>query len=571
MIYDRFCNLIDDFSGRFSNALVFEDRDLPLGQGSLSYAEFGARIKALTAEIRSEGTRTDFVKTAHTPGTLIRIFADICAGCTVVLLDPMLPPLREQMIRKLLEPKLAVMSSSPAAAAEDSAASHLSASPAAAAGTSPGPVSVKQESSPAEGRLVFFTSGTTHSSKAVVLSAKALLHASWRGQECLPIGEGDTLLSILPLSHVFGFVCTMLWGLCYGAAVALGRGVRHLMDDPKFFRPTVLPLVPTLAGAMTRFGCYNPELKVVLIGAAPLSGNELQAMKHKTSAKIYTGYGLTETASGVAITEDPDDPYSLRVCPGVELKLGPDNEILLKTDSLLERYIELVPVSEKVEAVSEKLGTVSEKLGAVSEKLGTLEEVHGQIREHLDQQHEKLKKKLEEKGLAAPSLGSDVKSALKKGQDSLKTAVEKAASDLLSAEVEPFLDSEGFFHTGDIGAFDNNGRIHISGRKKDIIVLPDGTKVFCPEYEKALSDALGTDELAVTGRNGRAILLVSDKVRKETAEKVVAQLNQRLSRSQQIAGITYINVPLPRTVTGKLKRWMIEKAIQKGDFSVWKE
>ena len=67
------------------------------------------------------------------------------------------------------------------------------------------------------------------------------------------------------------------------------------------------------------------------------------------------------------------------------------------------------------------------------------------------------------------------------------------------------------------------------------------------------------------------MLLISDKVKKETAESVVAKLNQRLSRSQQIAGITYIDVPLPRTVTGKLKRWMIETAILKGDFSVWKQ
>lgn len=455
MIFDTFSGLSEDFLQRDSLALVFHDNNFPGKEGFLSYRDFASMIFTSAKEVENAGTEVDFIRASHTPQTLVRIFADISSGCNVVLLDPMLPPLREQAAKRFLEPKLKKLY--PAGSGK-------------------------------EGHLVFFTSGTTHSSKAVVLSSKALLHAAWRGQECLPIGQGERLLSILPLSHVFGFVCTMLWGLCYGATVALGRGVRHLMDDPKFFRPTVLPLVPTLASAMTRFNCYNPELKVILIGAAPLGENELTAMHQRTSARVYTGYGLTETASGVAITEDVDDPYSLRVCPGVDLKLGPDNEILLKTDSLLEGYIELLP----------------------------------------------------EPGNNFP------------GKDMV-------------------LDDEGFFHTGDIGIFDKNGRIHISGRKKDILVLPDGTKVFCPEYEKALADQLGTDELAVSERNGRPVLLLSDKVKKEAAEKVVALLNQKLSRSQRIAGILYIDVPLPRTVTGKLKRWMIEKAILKGDYSEWKQ
>lgn len=453
MIYDSFHDLVNSFTVRTSNALIFEDRKLPGKKGFLTYPVLACMIGSLEEKVKKSGQKTDFIRAVHAPETLIRIFADVSAGCSVVLLDPALPLLKEQAIRKMLEPRL---------------------------------MNVTEE----EGRLVFFTSGTTSSSKAVVLSPLALLHASWRGQECLPIGEGDILLSILPLSHVFGFVCTMLWGLCYGASVALGRGVRHLLDDPKFFRPTVLPLVPTLAGAMTRFSCYNKELATILIGAAPLSGNELEALRKKTggSVRIYTGYGLTETASGVAITEDPDDPCSLRVCPGVGLKLAEDHEILLKTDSLMDGYIELLPF--------------------------------------------------------VPNL------------------VRRPEKDV---------DDEGFFHTGDIGIFDGNGRLHISGRKKDILVLPDGTKIFCPEYEKALQDSLGTEEVAVTVRKGRPVLLISNKVDAKKAEKIVEELNLKLSRSQQIAGIIYLDLPLPRTVTGKLKRWMIEKAVMKGDYSEWQK
>lgn len=470
-VYDTFSELVPDFERRSADALLFGDRKLPEKQGALTYSSFAGLIHSLEEQVRENGTAVDFVRADHDPETLIRIFADVCAGCSVVLIDSAVPPLREKLIRDLLTAKL-----------KKEETGHIDTSISVDMCDDGGAAGSQNKSG--EGRLIFFTSGTTHSSKAVVLTSKALLHAAWRGQECLPIGEGDVLLSILPLSHVFGFVCTMLWGLCYGATVALGRGVRHLLDDAKYFRPTVISLVPTLANALTRFGAYNPELKVVLIGAAPLSEAEMAAMRQKTSAKIYTGYGLTETASGVAITEDPADPLSLVVCPGVELLLGEGNEILLRTDSLAERYIELAP-REKAPA--------------------------------------------------------------------------------------PLLDQDGFFHTGDIGSFDEHGRIHISGRKKDIIVLPDGNKVFCPEYEKTLSDEIGTDEVAIAGLKGRPVLLISNKVDKLKVQKAVEKLNGQYSRSRQIAQILYIGLPLPRTITGKLKRWLIEKALTKGDFEIWNQ
>lgn len=37
---------------------------------------------------------------------------------------------------------------------------------------------------------------------------------------------------------------------------------------------------------------------------------------------------------------------------------------------------------------------------------------------------------------------------------------------------------DGFLHSGDMGYLDEDGRLHISGRKKEMLVLEDGTKVF---------------------------------------------------------------------------------------------
>ena len=49
---------------------------------------------------------------------------------------------------------------------------------------------------------------------------------------------------------------------------------------------------------------------------------------------------------------------------------------------------------------------------------------------------------------------------------------------------------DGVLSTGDLGFLDENGCLHITGRKKEILVLSDGTKIFLPEYEALLAEAL---------------------------------------------------------------------------------
>ena len=78
-----------------------------------------------------------------------------------------------------------------------------------------------------EGQILFFTSGTVEAAKAVVLTDQSLCASAWNGGQMLPLSSEDRLLCVLPLNHVFGFVCGLLWGLSSGASVALGRGMRY--------------------------------------------------------------------------------------------------------------------------------------------------------------------------------------------------------------------------------------------------------------------------------------------------------------------------------------------------------
>ena len=122
---------------------------------------------------------------------------------------------------------------------------------------------------------------------------------------------------------------------------------------------------------------------------------------------------------------------------------------------------------------------------------------------------------------------------------------------------------DGWLLSGDLGRFDEAGLLHITGRKKEMLVLPDGTKIFLPEYEAALGAALGTQELAVgLDAAGKLTLVWGQQADGDPAAvftKIRPVLEER-PRGQQIVKIIFQAAPLPRTQTGKLKRWKISFA-----------
>ena len=65
------------------------------------------------------------------------------------------------------------------------------------------------------------------------------------------------------------------------------------------------------------------------------------------------------------------------------------------------------------------------------------------------------------------------------------------------ATAEAFAD--GWFQTGDIGEIDANGRLYIRGRKKEMIVTPEGLNVFPEDVERAVAAVPGVRDVAVVG------------------------------------------------------------------------
>lgn len=328
-----------------------------------------------------------------------------------------------------------------------------------------------REVAPQDGKILFFTSGTTNSNKAVCLSEESLCSSAYNGAYLLPLAPEDVLYSCLPFNHVFGFVCSLLWGLSCGSCVALSRGMGKIFEDFSYFKPTAVSLVPQMAAFLASRRLFNPELKLVLIGAGDCSDSVLEAIK-ALGIRVCFGYGLTETSSGVALSIGKD-PRAMSLCPDVRLFLAEDGEICLSCPSCLM-------------------------------------------------------------------------SGYYKNEEATKEVVR-----------------DGYLMTGDLGFLDEKGLLHIKGRKKDILVLGDGTKIYCPEFESKLASVLGSDKDFAIAKNakGQIVLAVGRATLQDNYSSLVASFNESLPYSNRIAVVLYFPAPLPRTQTGKIKRWVLEKMI----------
>ncbi len=443
MRFPRFENLLRHWAETRPDAPA-----LRYGGETLSFSGLLARVLARADELRAGGKTCLGLLADGSMDCVIELFAANLAGLQLVMLDENAPSV---LLRQLL-----AYTDVDLLWGDEDLTEELS--PYLAGGVNDG-----------EGRILFFTSGTTERAKAVVLTDHSLCQSAWNGSEKLPLSPEDTLLCLLPLGHVFGFVCGLLWGLSCGACVALGRGPRHYLDDCDYYRPTAVSVVPLLLGFLMKQKLLNRELRLILVGAGDCPPPLLAAAAAQ-GIRVSFGYGLTETSSGVAISVS-GDPFAMEVCPDDTITLAEDGEILIQAPTCM-----------------------------------------------------------------------------------MQGYYKRPESTVLVLR-------DGVFHTGDLGRFDEEGKLHITGRKKDILVLPDGTKIFLPEYEAAIAKVLDHSELAVVLKGSRPLLVYSGEAQEADLMKTLLPLMTELPRGQRLSGVLIVSEPLPRTATGKIKRWELQQKV----------
>jgi long-chain acyl-CoA synthetase len=138
---------------------------------------------------------------------------------------------------------------------------------------------------------------------------------------------------------------------------------------------------------------------------------------------------------------------------------------------------------------------------------------------------------------------------------------------------------DGWFYTGDLGYFDANRNLFLTGRKKELIVLSNGKNIYPEEVEAHYLKSPYIKELAVIGLEGKAadggdrlhavIVPNFDVLRqkkivnaREVIRYDVESLSQQIASTKRIGSYEIWQEDLPRTTTRKIKRFEVEKRVK---------
>jgi long-chain acyl-CoA synthetase len=138
---------------------------------------------------------------------------------------------------------------------------------------------------------------------------------------------------------------------------------------------------------------------------------------------------------------------------------------------------------------------------------------------------------------------------------------------------------DGWFYTGDLGYFDADGNLFLTGRKKELIVLSNGKNIYPEEVEAHYLKSPYIKELAVMGLEGKpgeggdrlhAVIVPNfDVLRqkkivnaKEVIRYDIESLSQQIASTKRIGSYEIWQEDLPRTTTRKIKRFEVEKRVR---------
>ncbi|EII5413583.1 MULTISPECIES: AMP-binding protein [Vibrio] len=378
-----------------------------------------------------------------------------------------------------------------------------------------------------------YTSGTSGLPKGAMLTYGAF---SWSVQQLINhigIQENDRLFSYLPLAHITERVYIFGSSIMGGVPTAFPESLDTFIEDVKMHRPTLFISVPRLWTLFQqRIQDKLPQKKLNILLKIPFVNSLIKK-------KLADGLGLDQ-ARVLGCGSAPVSPALLEWYHSVGLDI---TEAWGMTESFAYSTLNYPFRADKIGSVGNAGPGIELKIAADDEIM-----VRG-------------------KGLFSGYYKNDI------------------------ATQESF-DSEGWLHTGDIGAIDSDGYLTIQGRKKDNFKTAKGKFVSPVPIEKKLFEYSRVEMMCLIGLGLPApILLVVphdfpnfDRERyARTTRKVIARMNQELASHEQIKGVLMIKEPWSiengvLTPTLKIKRHVLEQKYHeighnwpKDELVVWEE
>ncbi len=381
---------------------------------------------------------------------------------------------------------------------------------------------------------LLFTSGTTGTSKGVLLSQDNLTACIYHSANMVDIHHGDVLFSVLPMHHTYELVCGQLGCICVGATCCFNNSLKYFLRNIKIFRPTAMIMVPLFLS--TIYKKIGEEIK---------KKNKEKLVKNAisvTKTLRHVGIDLRKVAFK-DVTAALGGRLKNIVCGGAAM--DPD---------LVERFgefgitvvqgygiSECAPLVCVVPYTANRYGSVGIPAYGTQVKIVRTDDGG---REY-----------------DAP-IGEIGEICVKSPQVMLGYYNNPVAT------AEAF-NNEGYFRTGDYGRMDKDGFLYITGRKKNIIILSNGKNVYPEEIEESLYKLDIIKECVVVARphDGEDDVITAliypdfDKFQGKTDKEIVAEvkakvaaINKQLPTFKQIRNIELRKNEFEKTTTRKIIR-----------------
>jgi len=381
---------------------------------------------------------------------------------------------------------------------------------------------------------ILFTSGTTGTSKGVMLTQKNITSSVNAAYQMIDVAKEDVLVSVLPVHHTYEMTCGILTPILIGCTVCISEGLKYVVRNFQEYKPTFLVLVPMFVSTI-----YKKIWDT--------------ASKKGVDKKLKTGIRVSKVLRSVRIDlrkqffKEVNDAFGGRlrkiVCGGAALS----GELMTAFDDLGINVVQGYGITECSPLVSvcpfnwKKPGSAGLAVPGVEikiEKEYSFEET-GEVVVRGD-------------NIMAGYFGD-----------------EKATRDVLSPD--------GWFKTGDIGYIDDDGFLFLTGRKKNVIVLDNGKNVFPEELEEHLGKIDTIKECAVVGKknaDGETVVtaivfpdyatlkskynITDAKAAGDEIKAMVTELNKSLPTFKQIRNVEMRTAEFEKTTSHKIKRHTIQ-------------
>ena len=377
--------------------------------------------------------------------------------------------------------------------------------------------------------ILLFTSGTTSQSKAVMLSQKNVASNIYAMQCVEDVRSTDTNIALLPFHHIFGSTGLLMMLAC-GVRTVFPDGLRYIKSNMQEYKVSIFVCVPLLSEAIYKAVIKEIEKqgKMKLVKSMIKISNFLLKLHIDVRRKLFKqilaalGGELRLIISGGA----PADPLYIKGFHelGVETVQG-------------YGLSETAPVIAAESCKAVRPGSVG-----------------------------------------AP-MCNDTIEIVDKDADGVGEIRIKGPNVMLGYYEMPELTKEvlkdGWFYTGDLGYFDKDGFLYLTGRSKNLIVLKNGKKIFPEELETLVNRIDLVSECMVFGmpdKNDKNDVSVSVKVvydedvikakyagkKDDELDKIlwdkIKEVNTTFPRYKHIQNLITSHVELIKTTTKKVKR-----------------